>query len=300
MTMPKIIALGGCLALAFALTITAAEPKKAAKKGDHPNAPAPTGPAVRANPFGFKIHDAERPAPPVVTAGNAPGAPPSDAVVLFDGKDLSKWQSKEMKEVADKKSGKTKKVATDKNIDAGWKVENGYAECVPGSGDIFTRDSFGDCQLHIEFATPAKVDGDSQGRGNSGVFFLSTYELQVLDAYNNPSYADGITGALYGQYPPYANVCKKPGEWQVYDVVFRGPRFDDKGAVTRKASFTVFLNGVCVQADSELIGPTSHARRDPYKPHSEKLPLKIQDHKNDTRFRNIWIRPLPDDATYAK
>jgi hypothetical protein len=304
MSVLRLLSWLGLMALIGSTLLVAAEPAKPKGKSDakkgYDDVPAPVGPAVRANPAGFKIHDLDRAAPPVVTPGAQPGAAPSDAIILFDGKDLSKWQSKEMKEVDDKKTGKKKKVATDKNIDAQWKVENGYVQCVPGSGDIFTRDALGDCQLHLEFATPAKVEGDSQGRGNSGVFFLSTYELQILDAYNNPSYSDGITGAVYGQYPPYVNVCKPPGEWQTYDVIFRGPRFDEQGNVTRKARMTVFLNGVVVQDNSELVGPTSHKRRAPYTPHADKAPLKIQDHHNDTRYRNIWVRPLPDDATYAK
>ena len=305
MDMPKIIALGGCLAVAFCLTVNAADKKADAKKGakkeDHPNAPAPPGPAVRANPFGWKIHDMDRPAPAVVTPGATPGAPPSDAIVLFGGKDLSAWEQAEVRlEPNSKQPDKPKRVLTGKKIVPKWKIENGYVECAPGTGDIFTKEAFGDCQLHLEFATPAKVEGDSQHRGNSGIFFLSTYELQVLDAYNNPSYSDGITGALYGQFPPYVNICKPPGEWQTYDVVFRGPRFDDKGNITRKAHFTVILNGVVVQADSELIGPTSHGKRDPYNAHADKLPLKLQDHNNTGRYRNIWIRPLPDDATLAK
>jgi hypothetical protein len=277
-----------------AMTASAAEPKKDAKKDELPPI---KGPAVRTNPWGWQIHSVERPDPPVVTPGDKPSDPPSDAVVLFNGKDLAAWKSPEMKEVEDKKSKKMKKVPTGNWIGGAWKVENGYIECAPGTGYLTSKEAFGDCQLHIEFATPTPPQGESQGRGNSGVFFGEDYEVQVLDSYQNKTYADGSVGALYGQYPPYVNAAKKPGEWQVYDIIWRGPRFNDKGEVTRPAYVTVILNGVVVQDHSELIGPTHNRHRDPYKVEADKRPIRLQDHGNTTRFRNIWLRELPDDAT---
>jgi hypothetical protein len=225
----------------------------------------------------WEIHDLNRPLPPVVDPGPAgPPAPvPSDAVVLFDGRDLSQWQ------VAD--GGPAK-----------WKVEEGYAEVVAKTGSIRTKMRFGDCQLHIEWAAPAVVSGDGQERGNSGVFLMDTYEVQVLDCYNNKTYADGMAAAVYGQYPPLVNACRKPGEWQTYDILFHRPRFDGAGQVTSPARMTVLHNGVLVQDNVELSGPTAHKARPPYKAHPDKLPLSLQDHGNPVRYRNIWIRQLEE------
>jgi len=224
------------------------------------------------------IHDPDRPVPPVVVPGtastpDAPGRAPSDAVVLFDGKDLSKW--------AHKDGSPTK-----------WKVENGYAEVVAKTGYIYTRDSFGDCQLHVEFAEPTPPKGESQERGNSGVFLMGLYEIQVLDSYENKTYADGQASAVYGQYPPQVNASRPPGQWQSYDIVFHGPHFDKDGKVLRPARVTVLHNGVLVQDNVELTGPTANKARPPYAPHAEKLPLALQDHGDPVRFRNIWIRDL--------
>ncbi len=196
----------------------------------------------------WKIHDLTRPVPPVVDPGSAstqdsPGHPPSDAVVLFDGTDLSKWQYKD-------------------GTPAKWKVENGYAEVVAKTGFIYTKQSFGD------------------------------YEVQVLDSYENKTYADGQASALYGQYPPLVNASRPPGQWQWYDIVFHGPRFDADGKLLRPARVTVFHNGVFVQDNVELSGPTAHGQRPPYKAQPDKLPLALQDHGNPVRFRNIWIREL--------
>lgn len=222
----------------------------------------------------WKVHDMERPVPPVVTPGATNAQPPSDAIVLFDGKDISKWVD-----------GKGKL--------AGWKVENGYME-VNGTGSIKTKQSFGSCQLHIEWATPAVVKGDSQGRGNSGVFFMSQYETQVLDSYNNRTYADGQAASAYGQNPPLVNACRKPGEWQTYDIIFHRPIFKD-GKCIKPATVTTFHNGVLVQDHFELWGPSAHKRVAKYgKPHPDKLPISLQDHNNPVRFRNIWIRELND------
>lgn len=220
----------------------------------------------------WHVHDGSRPQPRVVTPGDAPGKPPSDAVALFDGTDLSKWRN-------------------GKGEPAAWKVENGYLEVVARTGDIFTRDEFGDCQLHFEFATPAEVKGSGQGRGNSGLFFFGRYELQVLDSFENPTYPDGQAAALYGQCPPLVNAARKPGEWQAYDVVFTAPRFED-GKVKVNASITVFHNGVVVHNRKEIIGDTNHRTAPAYKPHGPRGPIKLQDHGNPMRFRNIWIREL--------
>ncbi|MEW5900336.1 MAG: DUF1080 domain-containing protein [Acidobacteriota bacterium] len=198
---------------------------------------------------------------------------PSDAVVLFDGKDLSQWE--------DGKAGPAK-----------WKVESGYMEVVAKTGSIRTKRGFGDCQLHVEWATPAAVSGEGQGRGNSGVFLMDIYEVQVLDSYENQTYADGMAAAIYGQYPPLVNACRKPGEWQSFDINFHRPRFDAEGKAVSPARMTVFHNGVLVHDNVELTGPTAHKARPPYKAHADKLPISLQDHGNPTRYRNIWLREL--------
>jgi len=226
----------------------------------------------------WKIHDPNRPPPAIVFPGtsstqDSPGKPPSDAVILFDGKDLSHWMHKD-------------------GSAAKWKVENGYAEVVPKTGYIYTRDSFGDCQLHVEFAEPTPPKGESQERGNSGVFLMGTYEIQVLDSYDNKTYADGQAAAVYGQFPPLVNSSRPPGQWQAYDIVFHGPRFDQSGKLLRPARVTVFHNGVLAQDNVELSGPTEHGERPPYKPGPEKAPLALQDHGDLVRYRNIWIREL--------
>ncbi len=223
----------------------------------------------------WKVHDPERPMPPVVDPGPAgePAPAPSDAIVLFDGKDLSHWTDM-------------------KGQPARWKVENGYMEVVAKTGSIRTKQNFGDCQLHVEWASPVVVKGESQERGNSGVFLMNIYEVQVLDCYNNKTYADGMTAALYGQYPPLVNACRPPGEWQTYDIVFQRPRFDENGQVISPARFTVFHNNILVHDNVELTGPTAHKARPPYKAHADRLPISLQDHGNPIRFRNIWIRDL--------
>jgi len=224
----------------------------------------------------FKVHDKERPQPRVVDPGSAStqdsaGRPPSDAVVLFDGKDLSGWAGKEG--------------------DAQWKVENGYMEVVPSSGSISTKQGLGDGQYHVEFREPDVVKGESQGRGNSGVFLMNRYEIQVLDCYQNPTYPDGATAGIYGQCPPLVNACRAPGEWQTYDIVWLGPRFEG-GQVLRPAHVTLFHNGVLVHHNKMLIGPTTHRAVLPYEPHGTEEPLQLQDHGDLVRFRNIWFRPL--------
>jgi hypothetical protein len=175
---------------------------------------------------------------------------------------------------------------------AGWKVENGYMEVAPGSGSIMTKEKFGDVQLHLEFMTPTTPSGTSQWRSNSGVIFMNRYELQVLDSYENPTYADGQAGSIYGQWPPLVNASRKPGEWQTYDVVFEAPRFDAAGKVARPAYYTVFHNGVMVHNRQEAIGQMAHKVVSPYVAHGPEEPLQLQDHDVPVRFRNIWIRRL--------
>ena len=220
----------------------------------------------------WPIHDLDRPAPRMVDPGG-PGKAPSDALVLFDGKDLARWKSV-------------------KGGAAPWKVENGYFEVVKGTGGIETVDAYGDGQLHIEWMAPSPPVGESQDRGNSGVFF-GPYEVQVLDSYNSKTYPDGQAAALYGQYPPLVNATRPPGEWQSYDIIFHGARFDAAGNVTRPTRITVLHNGVVVQDNQELMGPTTHKARPPYKAHPEKLALGLQDHAHPVRFRNVWFRELP-------
>jgi hypothetical protein len=224
----------------------------------------------------WHVHDPNRPLPPVVTPGatfSHMAPPPSDAVVLFDGTDLSKWRG----------SGGPPQ----------WKVENGYMETVPKTGPLRTRDEFGDFQLHLEFATPAEVTGRGQGRGNNGVNIYGRYELQILDSYENYTYADGGAAAIYGQWPPLVNASKKPGEWQTYDIIWEGPRWDADGKLTRKASLTVLHNGVAVHNKQELWGNTGWKIVGNYnRPHPPRGPIELAEHGNAVRFRNIWIRPL--------
>ncbi len=222
------------------------------------------------------IHDMNRPAPPVITPGTDSTAP-SDAIVLFNGTDLSKWTSGD--------GGPAK-----------WVVRDGYMEAVKGSGPVKTADEFGSCQLHVEFATPEKVTGSGQGRGNSGVFLQGIYEVQVLDSYENATYPDGQCAALYGRAVPLVNACRKPGEWQTYDIIYHRPIFKGK-KVVRKATLTVLHNGVLVQDHVELTGGTGwrgpHAVSE-YEPHPDEGPIMLQDHGNPVRFLNIWIRELKD------
>jgi hypothetical protein len=222
----------------------------------------------------WKVHDRSRPLPPVITPA-APGKPPSDAIVLFDGKDLSKWRN-------------------GKGGPAEWRVRDGFMEVAPGTKDIHTGQAFGSCQLHVEWATPDPPREKDQGRGNSGVYLMNVYELQVLDSYRNQTYADGQAGAVYGQYPPLVNASLPPGQWQSYDVVFHRPHFADDGKVLQPARITVLHNGVLVQDNVSLTGPTWYMARPPYKAHPDKLPILLQDHDQPVRFRNIWIRELAE------
>jgi hypothetical protein len=201
-----------------------------------------------------------------------PGPPPSDAIVLFDGKDLSQWKG-------------------DKNGPAKWEVKDGVAT-VNGTGSISTKQEFGDCQLHVEWATPEKVEGEGQGRGNSGILLQGRYEVQVLDSYNNKTYYHGQAGAIYKQYAPLVNACRKPGEWQSYDIIFHAPRFDEDGKLQKPGTVTVVQNGVLVQDNVEIKGSTGPAGAPKYRAHPLKQSLVLQDHHNPVRYRNIWIRQL--------
>jgi hypothetical protein len=226
----------------------------------------------------WAVHDGNRPQPKIITPGTfsspeQPGKPPSDAIVLFDGTDLSHWEGDD---------GKPTK----------WIVHEGAMECVPKSGYIRTKESFGDCQLHVEWAAPTKVEGESQGRGNSGVFLMGLVEIQVLDNYNNPTYADGAAASVYGVNPPMANALRPPGQFQVYDIVFRRPIYKSGQAID-PGHVTVFQNGVLVQDHTMLEGPTGHMTRARPGPFPDKGPLKLQDHGNPVRYRNVWYRPLP-------
>jgi hypothetical protein len=223
----------------------------------------------------WHVHDPARPQPPVVTPGtfSAQATPPSDAMILFDGKDLSQWR--------DRKTGG----------DAQWTVADGVA--TSAKGDIETTNKFGDIQLHLEFREPVPPKESGQGRGNSGVFFMGLYEIQVLDCYLNKTYADGGTGGLYGQHPALANACRPPGEWQTYDLIFTAPRFGANGEVLSPAYVTATLNGVVVQNHQAFRGATNWRITGKYTPHAAALPLQLQYHNNSVSFRNIWVRPVP-------
>ncbi|HOJ73016.1 MAG TPA: DUF1080 domain-containing protein [Phycisphaerae bacterium] len=210
----------------------------------------------------------EWPVPKAIDPGGL-GKPPSDAIVLFDGKDLSAWEGAEK-----------------------WKIEDGVAIC---GSSITTKQAFGDCQLHVEWASPAEVKGTGQQRGNSGIFFMGYYEIQILDSYENETYVDGMVASIYKQRPPFVNASRKPGEWQTFDIIFKAPRFDEKGKLREHARVTVLHNGVVVQHNFELLGRTNYRVPPYYEAHPDKLPLSIQYHGSPVRFRNIWIRELEDD-----
>ena len=230
----------------------------------------------------WHVHDGDRPQPPIVPPGTAstqekPGTPPADAVVIFDGTDLSKWHA-------------------DGNKPSGWKVEDGAMIVPPrgtdGGGTITTNDEFGDCQLHVEFATPDPPKGKDQGRGNSGVLIMGRYEVQVLDSFDNLTYPDGQAGAIYGQFPPLVNASRKPGEWQTYDIVFTAPRFATDGTVESPAYVTLLHNGVLAQNHTALLGPMAFRALAKYSPHGPKGQLSLQDHGDPVRYRNLWVRAL--------
>jgi hypothetical protein len=203
------------------------------------------------------------PEPPVIDPGPAGGVP-SDAIILFDGKSLDGW------------------VNGDK-----WKVEDGVATA---AGTITSKQKFGDCQIHVEFATPEEVKGSGQGRGNSGIYLMSRYEVQVLDSYDNQTYFDGQCGAIYKEQPPTVNACRKPGEWQTYDIIFNAPRFHPDGSLHTAGYVTVLHNGVLIHNHFELLGVTSYTEPPRYIAHADREPLQVQFHGNPVRFRNIWLR----------
>jgi hypothetical protein len=220
----------------------------------------------------WHVHDGVRPQPRIVTPAKTAGNAPSDAITLFDGTDLSGWQSV-------------------KGGEAGWEIVDNTMRVKPGTGDIKSKERLGDCQLHVEFSCPAEIKGEGQGRGNSGVFLMGIYEVQVLDGYENPTYADGITASIYGEYPPLVNSCVKPGDWHTYDILWTGPRFDGVNLVS-PAYITVIHNGVVVHNHVEVMSPTGHRDVYPYKAHAPTAPLKLQDHGDLVSFRNIWYRPI--------
>jgi hypothetical protein len=213
------------------------------------------------------------PEPRIIAPGSTAQDAPSDAIVLFNGSDASAFQAKD--------GGAVK-----------WKIENGCMTVAGGTGEIRTKEGFGSCQLHIEWRTPAEVKGDGQGRGNSGIFFMSRYELQVLDSYNNRTYSNGQAGSIYKQLPPLVNASRGPGEWQTYDVIFIAPEFYEDGSVKSQARITVFHNGVLVQNNATLWGGSQYIGLANYEKHGSKEPIILQDHGNPVSFRNIWIRPL--------
>ena len=222
----------------------------------------------------WHVHDPARPQSPVVVSGtfSENAKPPGDATVLFDGKDLSQWTDRKGNPVP-------------------WVVQDGTAVSI--KSDIETKEKFGDIQLHLEFREPTPPKGSGQSRGNSGVFFMGRYEIQVLDCYSNQSYADGSTGGLYGQHPALANACRAPGEWQTYDIIFNVPHFDAAGQVTTPAYVTVIHNGVVVQNHQAFRGPTNWRAPGKYAPHGATGPISLQYHSNPVAYRNIWVRPVP-------
>ena len=227
----------------------------------------------------WKVHDADRPHPEPVTPGATPGAPPSDAVVLFDGTSMDAWTP----------TGQP------------WTLANG-AMTVPARAEgqdastLVSKESFGDVQLHLEFRSPNPPEKSSQDRGNSGVWFMERYEVQILDGHDNPTYADGTVGAIYGSTPPLVNASRAPGEWQSYDIVFERPHFAADGTVLRPAYVTVLLNGVLVQNRQPYTGSTVWRQLAEYEPHGDAAPIQLQDHDSPVSFRNIWIRRLPEEA----
>jgi len=222
----------------------------------------------------WHVHDPARPQPPIVTPGtfSAQATPPSDAIVLFDGKSLSNWR--------DKKTGGP----------APWTVEDG--DMVAAKGDIQTTNEMGDMQLHVEFCEPDPGQHAGQDRGNSGVFLMGRYEIQVLDCYHNKTYADGATAGIYGQHQPLANACRPPGEWQTYDIIFNVPHFNDQGEVITPGYVTVIHNGVVAQNHQAIRGDTNWRVPGTYTAHGPTGPLALQFHNHPVRFRNIWVRPI--------
>lgn len=225
----------------------------------------------------WKVHDAARPRPAKVTPGALVSTPPpSDAIVLFDGKDLSQWVTR----------GRNGQITEPK-----WRVENGYIEIVPRNGRLMTKDKFGDVQLHVEWMIPEGTEGTGQGAGNSGIELMGRYEIQVLESYENLTYADGQAASIYGQWPPLVNASRPKGQWNVYDIFFEAPKFEGEKLV-KPAFITVIHNGVMVHHRKEIMGRAIHRRVATYAPHGEEEPFSLQDHGRPVRFKNIWMRRL--------
>ena len=227
----------------------------------------------------WHVHDPDRPYPEVVTPGKQPGAAPSDAIVLFDGTSLDAFETQ----------------ATP------WPIADGAMTSTPpasrqGGNGLTTKDSFGDVQLHLEFRSPNPPKGTSQDRGNSGIYFMEKYEIQILDGYENETYADGTVGSIYAWKPPLVNPSRKPGEWQSYDIIFERPHFGPDGKLLRPAYVTAFLNGVLVQNRQPWLGSTVWRKVATYEAHGDAAPIQLQDHHSPVSFRNIWVRPLPEAA----
>jgi hypothetical protein len=227
----------------------------------------------------WHVHDPARPHPQKIPPSGTPGGPPSDAVVLFDGGDLSRWNQR------------GRGADAGKFVDARWKVGDGWFEVAPNTGDLLSREKFGDCQIHVEWSSPTEIHANSQGRGNSGVLIMSRYEMQVLDAWDNPTYADGEASAIYGQWPPLVMPARRPGEWNTYDIAFEAPRFDGEKLV-RPAFVTLFYNGVIVHNRKEILGAMVYRKVATYTAHGAEEPLMLQDHHNPVRYRNIWVRRM--------
>lgn len=227
----------------------------------------------------WRVHDADRPQPTIVVPAPTAGGAPSDAIVLFDGSSLDAWQGER----------------------GPWPIVDGAMSVPPRpasgeSNSLITKQSFGDVQLHLEFRSPNPPAGTSQDRGNSGVWFMQRYEVQILDGHDNPTYADGTVGAIYAWRPPLVNAARAPGAWQSYDIIFERPRFSEKGKLERPAYITVLLNGVLVQNRAPFLGTTVWRKLADYKAHGDAAPIHLQDHGSPVSFRNIWVRPLPAEA----
>ncbi|MCC7173553.1 MAG: DUF1080 domain-containing protein [Bryobacterales bacterium] len=274
----RVLFVGAMAAALWSQQPPAAAPAKPAEElaGDDTNGytDTPRIPGQR-----WRVHDVDRPRPPKVTPGAGAGLntpPPSDAIVLFNGKDLSQW-------ISEARGGKPQAPK--------WKVENGYVEIVPKTGRLVTKEKFGDCQLHVEWMIPKSAGGTGQSRGNSGVELMRRYEIQVLESNQNLTYADGGAGAIYGVWPPMVNPARPQGEWNAYDIFFQAPRFEGETLV-QPAVLTLFFNGVLVQDHKAYLGTTVWRRVGTYRAHAAEEPLSLQDHNQAVRFRNIWIRRL--------
>lgn len=227
----------------------------------------------------WHVHDPDRPAPAVVTPAAKAGGVPSDAIVLFDGTSMNAWHGER----------------------GPWTLDKGVMT-VPsrassgGENNLISRQEFGDVQLHLEFRSPNPPTKSSQDRGNSGIWFMQRYEVQILDGYRNATYADGTVGSVYAWKPPLVNPSRPPGDWQSYDIIFERPRFAADGRLLRPAYVTAILNGVLVQNHQAMLGTTAWRKVARYQAHADKAPIQLQDHDSPVSFRNIWVRPLPEDA----